>query len=417
MNDRPGMLIVGAGMAGAKAAEALCDRGFNGRIDLVGAETERPYERPPLSKEYLQGRISVDEIYVHPKTWYADRGVDLHLGSTVTALDRQEKLVLTSAGDRLRYARLLIATGSSPRRLALPGADAENVMYLRTKQDSDRIRQAIASGVRVVIVGGGWIGLETAAAARAAGAEVTVLEQGELPLVGIIGTRVAHVFADLHRQHGVDLRCNVTVSGLRTAEGGTSVRAVMMADGSQVPSDLVIVGIGATPNIDLARDAGLHTNNGIVVDQQLRTSDPDVFAAGDVANAYHPFLGRHLRVEHWANALHQPAIAADAMLGERRAYDRLPYFFTDQYDLGMEYTGLAEPADTDNVVIRGDTDSGEFIAFWIRDHRVVSGMNVNVWDVNETIQQLIRTEEQVDPHALADPNRSLDGLISDARPF
>jgi 3-phenylpropionate/trans-cinnamate dioxygenase ferredoxin reductase component len=417
MNHRPGLLIVGAGLAGAKTAEALRDRGFDGPIALVGSESERPYERPPLSKEYLQGKSPVEDIYVHPQTWYADHDVDLHLDSTVTGLDRQEKQVHTSAGGRLRYDRLLIATGSSPRRLGLPGAEADNVLYLRTKQDSDRLRQALAPGTQVVIVGGGWIGLETAAAARAAGAEVTVLEQGELPLVRILGARVAQVFADLHRQHGVDLRCNVTVSELRTAEGGTSVGAVVLADGSAVPADHVIVGIGAIPNIDLARDAGLHTNNGIVVDQALRTSDPDVFAAGDIANAYHPFLGRHLRVEHWANALHQPPVAADAMLGGRRVYDRLPYFFTDQYDLGMEYTGLAEPADTDNVVLRGGTDSGEFIAFWLRDRRVVAGMNVNVWDVNETIQQLISTEEQVDPHDLADLDRSLDELISDPRPF
>jgi 3-phenylpropionate/trans-cinnamate dioxygenase ferredoxin reductase subunit len=417
MNHRPGTLIVGGGLAGAKAAEALRDRGFDGPITLVGSESERPYERPPLSKEYLQGRSPVEEIYVHPKTWYADHDVDLHLGSTVTGLDRQEKQVHTSAEGRLRYDRLLIATGSSPRRLDLVGADADNVLYLRTKHDSDRLRQALAPGARVVIVGGGWIGLETAAAARVAGAEVTVLEQSELPLIGILGPRVAQVFADLHRQHGVDLRCNVRVSGLRTAEGGSSVGAVVLADGSAVSADLVIVGIGATPNIDLARDAGLLTNNGIVVDQALRTSDPDVFAAGDVANAYHPFLGRHLRVEHWANALHQPEVAADAMLGARRVYDRLPYFFTDQYDLGMEYTGLAEPADTGNVVIRGDTDSGEFIVFWLRDHRVVAGMNVNVWDVNESIQQLIRTEEHVDPNDLADPDRSLDELVSDSRPL
>jgi 3-phenylpropionate/trans-cinnamate dioxygenase ferredoxin reductase component len=414
--NRPRLLIVGAGLAGAKAAEALRDRGFAGPISLVGSEEERPYERPPLSKEYLHGTGTADKLYVHPQDWYADHDVELHLGTTVTGLDREAKVALTNTASRLGYDGLLLATGSSPRRLDLPGADADNVLYLRTRRDSDRIRGALAPGIRVVVIGGGWIGLETAAAARAAGAEVTVLERGSLPLARTLGVRVARVFADLHRQHGVDLRCQATVTGLRTAGGGSPVEAVVLADGTSLRADVVIVGIGATPNDGLARAAGLHTAGGIVVDAGLRTSDPAVFAAGDVANAYHPVLGRHLRVEHWANALHQPAVAADAMLGGDRVYDRLPYFFTDQYDLGMEYTGFAEPGDTDSVVIRGDTDSREFIAFWVRDGRVVAGMNVNVWDVNETIQQLILSRSRVDFGELGDPDHSLDELVGEPRP-
>jgi 3-phenylpropionate/trans-cinnamate dioxygenase ferredoxin reductase component len=415
MNRRTRMLIVGAGLAGAKAAEALRDQGFDGYISLVGSEEHRPYDRPPLSKEYLQGNRAADDIYVHPEGWYAEHDVDLYPGTTVTAVDPAAQVALTGAGGRLRYDRLLIATGSSPRRLELPGADLDNVLYLRTKEHSDRIRGAFAPALRVVIVGGGWIGLETAAAARAAGAQVTVLARAETPLVGVLGRQVAQVFADLHREQGVDLRCGVVVSGLRPTAGGSSVGAVVLADGAEVAADVVIVGVGATPNDHLARDAGLHTANGIVVDAGLRTGDPDVFAAGDVANAYHPLLGRHLRVEHWANALHQPAVAADAMLGGDSVYERLPYFFTDQYDLGMEYTGLAEAEDLDHVVVRGDLESREFIAFWVRDQRVLAGMNVNVWGVDETIQRLIRSRRQVDLRRLADPDHSLDALVAEPR--
>jgi 3-phenylpropionate/trans-cinnamate dioxygenase ferredoxin reductase subunit len=410
MSPIPSFVIVGAGLAGAKTAEALRDIGFDGNITLIGAEAHRPYERPPLSKDYLQGNATVDKLFVHSEAWYAEHQVDLRLTTTASAVDRHAHQVLTSTGDRVAYDKLLLATGSSPRRLTVPGANLDNVLYLRTLEDSDRIKRALTPGVRVVIIGAGWIGLETAAAARAAGAEVTMLENAELPLLRVLGPRIAHVFADLHRDHGVDLRCAVSVVDIRAKADG-SVAAVELADGTQVPTDLVIVGIGATPNIELASASGLHTDDGIVVDQQLRTSDPDVHAAGDIANAYHPFLGRHLRVEHWANALHQPAVAANAMTGGDRAYERLPYFFTDQYDLGMEYTGHVEPEDNADVVIRGDLGAREFIAFWLRDRRILAGMNVNVWEVTATIKQLVQSEQEIDTGRLADPDFPLDGLL------
>jgi 3-phenylpropionate/trans-cinnamate dioxygenase ferredoxin reductase component len=312
----------------------------------------------------------------------------------------------------LRYDKLLLATGSSPRRLTVPGADLDNVLYLRTLEDSDRMKQALAPGIRVVVIGAGWIGLESAAAARAAGADVTVLEHNQLPLLRVLGSQIARVFADLHRDHDVDLRCGVFVTGIRSTAHGSSVAAVTLAEGTEVPADLVIVGIGAIPNIELASASGLQIDNGIVVDQQLRTSDPDVHAAGDIANAYHPFLAKYLRVEHWANALHQPAIAADAMIEGRSAYERLPYFFTDQYDLGMEYIGHAEPGEIDTVVIRGDLSTREFIAFWMHDRRVLAGMNVNIWNVTGPIEHFIRSRAEVDSDRLADPDVSLDDLLN-----
>ena len=406
-------VIVGAGLAGAKAAEALRDVGFDGDITLIEAEARRPYGRPPLSKDYLQGNATIDKVFVHAEAWYTQHRVDLHLSTTVSAVDRRAHEVVASSGERLRYDKLLLATGSSPRRLTVPGADLDNVLYLRTLEDSDRMKQALAPGIRVVVIGAGWIGLETAAAARAAGADVTVLVNAELPLLRVLGSQIARVFADLHRDHDVDLRCGVSVTGIRSTAHGSSVAAVTLAEGTEVPADLVIVGIGAIPNIELASASGVQTDNGIVVDQQLRTSDPDVHAAGDIANAYHPFLAKHLRVEHWANALHQPAIAADAMIGGRSSYERLPYFFTDQYDLGMEYTGyVEEPNETGSVVIRGDLSAREFIAFWMHDRRVLAGLTVNIWDVTGPIEQIIRSRAEVDRDRLADPDISLDELLN-----
>jgi 3-phenylpropionate/trans-cinnamate dioxygenase ferredoxin reductase component len=399
-------VIVGASLAGAKAAETLREQGFGGPIVLIGDEDERPYERPPLSKDYLLGKAERETIYVHPPTWYADHGVDLRLGALVAGLDPAAREVMLADGSRIGYAKLLLATGSAPRRLPLAGADAEGVLYLRKVADSDRIRAALQTATRVVVIGAGWIGLETAAAARSAGAEVTVLEAAELPLLRVLGREVAQVFAGLHREHGADLRFGVQVAEIT----GTAGRAdgVRLADGTHVPADAIVVGIGITPNSQLAEAAGLEVGNGIVVDAGLRSSDPDIYAAGDVANAYHPLLGRHVRVEHWANALHQPQTAARAMLGQDVAYDLVPYFYTDQYDLGMEYAGYVEPGGYDQVVFRGDREGREFVAFWLRDGRVLAGMNVNVWDVNEAIQAIVRGGRTVDVSRLADPAIPLD---------
>ncbi|MGW4891570.1 NAD(P)/FAD-dependent oxidoreductase [Kitasatospora sp. NPDC004240] len=405
-HDRP-YVIVGASLAGAKAAEALRGAGYAGPLVLIGEEHERPYERPPLSKGYLIGKTARERIYVHPPQWYAEHDVTLRTGTAVAAIDPARHTVTLADDGEIAYEKLLLTTGSSPRRLPVPGEDLDGVRYLRRVGDSDRIRQDIASGARVVVIGAGWIGLETAAAAREGGCEVTVLEAAELPLLRVLGREVAQVFADLHRAHGVDLRFGVSVEEI-TGEGG--VTGVRLADGTTVPADVVIVGIGITPNTALAEAAGLVIDNGVRTDERLRTSDPDIFAAGDVANAFHPLLRRHIRVEHWANALNQPQTAARAMLGEDVVYERVPYFFTDQYELGMEYTGYVEPGGYDRVVFRGDVADREFIAFWLSSGRVVAGMNVNVWEVTDAIRELVRSGRTVDPAALADPAVPLGGL-------
>ncbi|MGF7238249.1 MAG: NAD(P)/FAD-dependent oxidoreductase [Frankia sp.] len=403
-------VIVGASLAGAKAAQTLREEGFSGPLHLLGDETERPYERPPLSKGYLMGQSEREKIYVHPREWYPHHDVDLRLGTQVTSIDLAGHQVTLADGSYVGYAKLLLTTGSSPRQLPVPDAHLDGVMYLRRVQDSDRIKAAFASAARVVVIGAGWIGLETAAAARAAGADVAVVEMAELPLLRVLGREVAQVFADLHRDHGVDLRMGVQVSEI-TGNGGR-VRGVRLNDGTHIDADVVIVGIGITPNTGLARAAGLEVDNGIRADERLRTSHPDVYAAGDVANAFHPLLDKHIRVEHWANALHQPQLAAKAMLGQDGVYDRVPYFFTDQYDLGMEYAGYVEPGGYDQVVFRGDTGKREFIAFWLAEGRVLAGMNVNIWDVNESIQALVRSGHRVDQSALGDPHVPLDSLVA-----
>ena len=399
-------VIVGASLAGAKAAETLREEGFGGPIALIGEEEERPYERPSLSKDYLLGKAERETIYVHPQAWYADHGVDLRLGTLVTRVDPLAHEVTLADGSLIGYGKLLLATGSAPRRLPLPGADAEGVLYLRRVGDSDRIRTTLQTATRIAVIGAGWIGLETAAAARSAGVEVTVLEAAELPLLRVLGREVAESFAGLHREHGVDLRFGVQVAEI--TESGGQADGVRLADGSHIPADAVVVGIGITPNSQLAEAARLEVGNGIVVDAGLRSSDPDIYAAGDVANSYHPMLGRHIRVEHWANALNQPQAAARAMLGQDVAYDRVPYFYTDQYDLGMEYAGYVEPGGYDRVVFRGDLEGREFIAFWLRGDRVLAGMNVNIWDVNEMIQAIVRGGRTVDASRLADPGVPLD---------
>ena len=311
----PGQLtfvIAGGGLAGAKAAEALREQGFDGRIVLAAEEDVRPYERPPLSKGYLQGKTGREAIFVHSPDWYDTHAVELLLGTAVTGIDRDRREVTLAGGGHLAYDKLLLATGSVPRRLPLPGADADGVLYLRRVGDSDRIRETFQAASRVLIIGAGWIGLEVAAAVRAAGVAVTVLEAAELPLLHVLGPQVAPVFAGLHRQHGVDLRTGVRVAEI-TGSGGKATGA-RLADGTRIGADAVIVGIGAAPRAGLAEAAGLDVRDGVVTDASLRTSDPAVFAAGDVASAFHPLLGRHIRVEHWANALHQPPVAAASML-------------------------------------------------------------------------------------------------------
>jgi 3-phenylpropionate/trans-cinnamate dioxygenase ferredoxin reductase subunit len=409
-NDRT-FLIVGASLAGAKAAETLRAEGFDERVILIGAEDERPYERPPLSKDYLRGEIDRETVYVHPEGFYAEHDIELRLGRTAVSLDTAARELALDDGERLRYDRLLLTTGAEPRRLSIPGGELDGVLYLRSVADCDALRERLDRGGRVVVIGAGWIGAEVAASARQRGLEVTVIDPLTVPLERVLGTEVGAVYRDLHLDHGVRM---LHGTGVEAFDGGTRVERVRTTDGRELDCDFVVVGVGVQPRTVLAAQAGLAVDNGILVDEHLQTGTPGVFVAGDAANAHHPFYGERIRVEHWANALHQGPVAARAMLGEPDVYDRLPYFFSDQYDVGMEYAGFART--WDRVVFRGDPATREFIAFWLVEDRVVAGMNANVWDVTDTIQRLIRERVAVDDRRLADPDVSLEDLVSaDAR--
>jgi len=420
--DERVFVIVGASLAGAKAAEELRAAGFTGRIVLVGEETERPYERPPLSKGYLHGKDDRDKAFVHDAAWYGENTVELLLGVRATALDLATRTVTLDGYEPLRYDALLLATGSTVRRLAVPGADLAGVRYLRRLPEADALladlRETRPDGpARVVVVGAGWIGLETAAAAREHGASVDVVELDTLPLRRVMGDEVAAVYAALHRAHGVTFHFQAGVAEFRGSGG--RLTSVVLADGTELPADLAVVGVGISPADELARDGGLAVDNGVLTDAGLRTSDPHVYGAGDVVNVDSPLLGRRIRVEHWANALNGGKAAAHAMLGEQVSYDRVPYFFSDQYDLGMEYSGYAEPGGYDGVVFRGDPSivdgkAPEFLAFWVSGGRVLAGMNVNIWDVTDAIQELVRAGyagRTVDTAKLADPAVPLADLL------
>jgi 3-phenylpropionate/trans-cinnamate dioxygenase ferredoxin reductase subunit len=404
--SKPTFVIVGASLAGAKAAEELRSQGFEGHVVLVGAEAERPYERPPLTKDYLRGESEREKAYVHAADFYVQNDVELKIDTVVTAIDPAGSR-LTLDDDRvLEFDRLLLTTGAEPRRLSIDGADLDGVYHLRTFADCDVLRERLEDGGRVVVVGAGWIGSEFAASARQRGLEVTVIDPLALPNERIFGAEIGAFYRDVHAEHGVDL---VLGEGAEAFTGDGAVAAVRTSGGREIGCDFVVVGIGVAPRVDLANDAGLEVDNGILVDEKLQTSTANVFAAGDVARAQHPFYGERLRLEHWSNALNQGPAAARAMLGKPTSYDRIPYFFSDQYDVGMEYAGYAP--EWDEVAFRGERDSGEFIAFWIKDQRVLAGMNVNVWDVNEHIQALIRSRQPIQTAALTDPDTPLESLI------
>jgi 3-phenylpropionate/trans-cinnamate dioxygenase ferredoxin reductase subunit len=399
-------VIVGASVAGAKAAIELRERGFEGRVLLIGAESELPYERPPLSKDYLRGESERDDLYVESDSFYDDKQIELLLGHAVTTIDAAKKNVqLERHGADISYHALLIATGSSPRRLQLPGAELEGIHYLRTIADSDAINERLEQGGHVAVVGGGWIGCEVAASARQKGLDVTLISDQALPLESL-GRQIGEFYRNVHAGQGVEM---VLDDGLAAFEGeGGEVRRVRTESGRVIECDFVVVGAGATPNVELGQRAGLDTDNGLLVNPRLQTSAEGIFAAGDVANHWHPFYEQRVRVEHWANAQNQGTHAAHSMRGSERAFKELPYFFSDQYDVGMEYSGL--PQQSDRVVLRGDYDGGEFIAFWLREGVVTAGMNVNVWDVNEHVQELIRSRTRVDEAKLTDPHTSLASL-------
>jgi 3-phenylpropionate/trans-cinnamate dioxygenase ferredoxin reductase subunit len=388
----------------------LRDNDFDGHLTLLAEEEHLPYERPPLSKEYLAGKKSLTDFTVHNSDWYGDNNVDLRLGFRVSSLDAAEHTVVLHDDTVVRYDKLLLATGSSSRRPPIPGSDADGVHYLRTYEDAVALNSVLREGSSLGVVGAGWIGLEVTASARERGVEVTVVEAAKQPLVAALGEEVGEVFADLHRDHGVDLRLEAQVEEITTTGGQAG--GLKLRDGSTVAADAVLVAVGAQPNLDLAEQAALSMGDGgVLVDASLRTSDPDIYAVGDIAAAEHPLFGTRIRTEHWANALKQPAVAVAGMLGTPGEYTELPYFFTDQYDLGMEYVGHAPRFE--RVVFRGDVAGREFVAFWLDgDNRVLAGMNVNVWDVLDDVKALIRSKAPVDADQLADPQAPLADLLS-----
>jgi len=396
-------------LAGAKAAETLRSESFDGRIVLIGSEAERPYERPSLTKDYLRGESEREKTYVHEAGFYEQHQIELETGLTVTAIDRDASRISVSDGRELTYDRLLLATGAEPRRLSVPGGGLDGVYYLRTLADCDALRGRLETAGHVVVVGAGWIGSEFAASARTRGLEVTLIDPLALPNERIFGTKIGAFYRDVHAQHGIKLMLG---EGVASFEGDSVLQRVRTAGGKLIDCDFAVVGIGVLPRVELALAAGLDVDNGVLVDDTLAASSPHVFAAGDVARAFNPFYGERIRVEHWSNALNQGPAAARAMLGQPVSYDRIPYFYSDQYDIGMEYSGYAPQ--WDQVLFRGDRSDGKFVAFWLRDRRVLAGMNVNVWDVNEQVQALIRSRRPVDPAALCDPDIPLISLVDEA---
>jgi 3-phenylpropionate/trans-cinnamate dioxygenase ferredoxin reductase component len=404
MPNQRTFVIVGAALCGAKAAETLRDEGFDGRVVLIGTEADRPYERPPLSKEYLRGEAE-ERPYVHDEGFYPEREIELRTSTTVESIDAAASELTLDGGESIKFDRLLLSTGAEPRRLPLPGADLDGVLYLRTVEDSDTLRKRIEQGGKLVTIGAGWIGSEVAASARQKGCEVSIVEQTAVPLEGVLGPELGRIYRDIHADHGVEF---LGGTGVEAFEGDGLVEGVRTADGRRIEADFVVVGIGVAPRTKLAEAAGLPVDNGVLVSEFLQVEGTEIFAAGDVANAAHPFYGERIRIEHWANALNQGPAAARNMVEPGQRYDELPYFFSDQYDVGMEYAGYA--TDWDEVVFRGDTESREFIAFWLKDGRVLAGMNVNVWDVTDDIQALIRSRSKVDVARLTDPDVPVNEL-------
>jgi 3-phenylpropionate/trans-cinnamate dioxygenase ferredoxin reductase subunit len=409
VNRRRPLAIVGASLAGAKAAEGAREAGYDGRVVLVGDEPHAPYERPPLSKAVLRGEADPDSARVHTEAFYAEHGIE-RIVDEVTAIDTIDRRLVLGDGARLSFETLVLATGAEPRRLDVPGAGLDGVRYLRTLDDSLRLRDAIRRAARVAVIGAGWIGSEVAASARQMGADVVLIDPSPVPLRRVLGEKVGGVFRDLHAEHGVALRLGAGVVELR---GGRAVEEVVLGDGRIEPADVVVAGIGVTPRVALAEDAtGLRVDDGVLVDQHLEANIPGIYAAGDVANAWHPPYGGPLRVEHWDNAVHQGRCAGANAAGRRDAYTRLPYFFSDQYDLGLEYVGHS--GRDDEIVIRGSLAKRELIAFWLRSGIVTAAMNVNVWDVVPDLRRLVETGMPVDPSRLADLDVPLPDLVRSA---
>ncbi len=400
------IVIIGGGLAGARAAETLRTEGFSGRVMLISSDSERPYDHVPLSKNYLRGEPGYHRLYVHEESFYDEHAIDLRVATTVSAIDPAAHQLHLGSGEAVHYDKLLIATGSRNRRLRLPGSDLDGIFYLRTLAEADLLKAALAQAEGVVVVGDGFVGCEIAASARQMGLDVTLIGREPMPMLRALGPVGAGFYRDLHAAHGVHLHSGASASRFRGTGG--QVRAVVLSDGTELAADVVVVGIGAQPNVELAADAGLAVDNGIVTDTMLATSAADVYAAGDVASVPNPVLGGRIRVEHFATALVQGPVAARNMLGRNVRHDRVPFFFSDQYDVWMEYTGYGLP-DAETLV-RGDPTGGEFVIFWLRENRLLAAMNVNVRGIPDIVTPIIAGGRPVDRAALTDPGVDLANL-------
>ncbi|WP_418275824.1 NAD(P)/FAD-dependent oxidoreductase [Isoptericola jiangsuensis] len=381
------IVVVGGGLAAARTTETLRAEGYEGDLVVVAGEPQAPYERPPLSKDYLRGEAGRDALFPLDADWYADHGVDLRTSTTATALDVGARSVTTAPGGSLRYSRLVLATGSRVRRLDVPGAGSPGVHHLRLVSDADGLADALGQDGPVVVVGDGWIGMEVAASARQLGRDVTVVGRGPHPL-GMLGEEAASIFAGVHADHGVRLLHGRTVTEVLGSGRATGVR---LDDGTELEAATVVVGIGVTPEVGLASGAGIEVlpgdaGGGVVVDGTLRTSAPDVWAAGDIAAVPSRRYDRLLRFEHWATADETGKHVARSVLGSGEAYDVLPYFFSDQFDLGMEAKGITEG----EVVVSGSAADRECVLFWVDGGRVQGAMGIDVWDRMDDAEELIR---------------------------
>ncbi|MFP3396518.1 FAD-dependent oxidoreductase [Brevibacterium sp. SIMBA_078] len=391
MAEEFGTVVIGAGLAGGTVVESLRNAGYTARIALVGTEPAAPYYRPDLSKKVMIEGSDPADSALRGEDWYSAHDVETFFGTSVNSIDTDAQTVTLDDGGDLSYGQVILATGSVPRTLDVPGAQLGNIHTLRDAGDAVAIRSQFGEGKKVAIIGGGWIGLEVAAAAKSHGCDVTVILHTDAPpLSGVLGPELGEYFEDLHRKNGVNFLKDADTT---VFTGDSAVEAVETSAGS-VPADLVVIGIGADPAVDLASSAGLTTENGVIVDEQMRASDGSILAIGDIANAQNVLRGERLRVEHWDNAVRQAEVAASTISGGTKSYDWQPYFYTDQFDLGMEYVGRG--GSEDDVVIRGDKSSGEFIVFWHRGGKVTAAMNVNVWDYGDELRALIGKEVSAD---------------------
>ena len=401
---RPTFVILGAGLCGGAAAQTLRDEGFDGRVVLIGDEAHPPYERPPLSKEYLRGEHGRDELFVHPLDWYGEQDIEARLGVRATAIEADGHSLTLDDGEGVPYDALLIATGGRPRRLSRE--PSERILYLRTVEDCDRIRTWLAPGRRVILVGAGFIGSEVAASARTVGAEVTVLDRNEVPLARVLGPDIGRVYAEIHRDHGVDLRSSDGVGAIEEADDRVVIRSIR---GATIEGDAVVVGVGIQPNTELAEAAGLELTNGIAVDEHCRTSQAAVFAAGDVADHFHPVFGRRIRVEHFDNAIKHGTNAARNMLGKADPFDDPHWFWSDQYDVNLQYGGFA--SEWDQVEVRGSLSEREFVAFFLKEGVLLAALGVNRGREVRRAMKLIAARARPHPHQLKDEDVDLRSLV------